>query len=458
MYFIQKIILLFNVISLFETVIGSSSLSSNGISLPLHRVSTKNRHHLLKKRGDDSILGGIFGDGGILNGGSSSSDNNNSDSSSSPATVELLNDVEIHQYGIKIQVGTPSQEFLLLLDTGSSDTWIPSIKCQTANGCVSNRKYNADTSSTYQSRTEKVNITYAIGNAVGDYFIDRLQLNNDSQLAIKDQTLARIDNNNGPIATQGHPSKDSTIIDGVFGAGFPDGTLLSLDSDYKKTYTPFIMNLYNQSLIKEPIFSLSMDPDSVNNEDSEWLGEIVLGGINNKKFQDPIQYTPVTPRSNGDYTHWLVNLLGFRIEGNQSDFTNYRFVQPTRFFVDSGSNFMYLPQELADTLAKKITNKDVNKNNSVYFVDCELMNNQNDTPAFHVMFPTEKNATVGFPMTVPISKLIGQVGDQCFLLFMPTPPGTAFTLGNYWLRHFVSVFDFGKKRVGFSRYNTSSTN
>ncbi|CAO3621447.1 unnamed protein product [Cunninghamella blakesleeana] len=312
-------------------------------------------------------------------------------------------------------------------------------------------------SSTYQSRPEKINITYAIGNAIGDYFIDQLKFNNDSKLAVKEQTLARIDKNSGPIATQGQPHSDSTIIDGIFGAGFPDGTLLALDSNNKKTYNPFIMNLYNQSIIQEPIFSLYMDPDSVNDDQSKWLGEVVLGGVNNKKFKDPIQYTPVTPRKNGDYTHWLVNLVGFRIEEKQAEFTNYRFVEPTRFFVDSGSNYMYLPEELAYNLAKKITNKEINRNNSVYFVDCDLLNNQKDVPNLQVMFSTEQNVTASFPMSVPVSKLVGKLDDQCFLLFMPTPPGTAFTLGNFWLRHFVSVFDFGKKRIGFSRYNATTT-
>ncbi|KAI9305541.1 aspartic peptidase domain-containing protein [Cunninghamella echinulata] len=444
MYFSKKkIIILFNIITLLETAFGT-----NVIHLPLQRVSLKENEHLMKhkKRDDSSLLSSIFKNADNMN-------NNNMNDQ----TVALLNDVEIHQYGIQVQVGTPSTSFLLLLDTGSSDTWVPSIKCQRANGCVSNQKYDSSSSSTFISRPEKVNITYAIGYATGDYFQDQFSIGKNKQFAIKDQVLVRIDDNKGPIATQAHPSKDSTIIDGIFGVGYPAGTLMAMDKKNKETYLPFIMNLWKQSLIKEPIFSLSMKPDSSNDKTSEWLGELVLGGIDDSKHTDPIEYTKVIPNEkSGKYSHWLVNVLGFRFEGKPNNFNNFRFVEKTPFIVDTGSNFMYLPSGLANTLASHITGKEISPNTTFYNVDCSLLKND-DTPAIHVMFPTEKNATVSFPMSIPVSKLIGQTAeDECFLLFMPNPPNTAFTLGNFWIRHFVSVFDFGKNRIGFSKYSTSN--
>ncbi|CAO3591809.1 unnamed protein product [Absidia cylindrospora] len=358
-------------------------------------------------------------------------------------------------------VGQPPQEFLLLFDTGSSDTWVPSTKCTKDKGCPSGRQYDPNQSITYQGEKQAVNITYGIGSATGNYFVDRFQVGDQVSLALPSQTLVKMDNNEGPIAQQKPHSgdgndDDDNLIDGIFAAGFPEGTLMAQKHD--KSYQPFAMNLWKEKLIPAPLFSLTMGPGSTTASDSEWIGQVTFGAIDDDKRKDVIQYTSVVNRNDGDYSHWMASVNGFQF--NNGTNTNFHFTDPTHFLIDTGSNFMYLPEDLSNQLADLVSNGTAKWDGSSYTVDCGLMkhkhDDEGDEPVLNVMFPEEgkshgKDGSNSFPMSVPVSRLIGKTGpDHCVLFFVPSKTKNVFTLGNLWLRNFVSVFDFGEHRLGFS--------
>lgn len=67
-------------------------------------------------------------------------------------------------YTLKLSIGNPSQEFSLLLDTGSPLLWINSNNCI---GCKSQNKYNSLQSSSYKSTKEVLSINYLSGEISG---------------------------------------------------------------------------------------------------------------------------------------------------------------------------------------------------------------------------------------------------------------------------------------------------
>ncbi|CAO3591889.1 unnamed protein product [Absidia cylindrospora] len=311
-----------------------------------------------------------------------------------------------------------------------------------------------------------VNITYGIGSATGHYFVDRLQVGDQDSLSVPSQTLVKMDVNQGPIAQQkttddtttsllgDDNDEDSTIendqlIDGIFAAGFPAGS--SMAQAQGKTYLPFAMNLWENKVIPAPMFSLTMEPGSTTATESDWIGQVTFGGVDDTKDAAAIQYTSVLQRNDGVYSHWMASVNGFQYDNGTN--TNFHFTGPTHFLIDSGSNFIYLPEALSNQLAQLVSNGTAQWDGATYNVDCALMDDSalETTPVFNVMFPSQENPNVTFPMSVPVSRLIGKNGpDQCVLFFVPSKVNNVFTLGNLWLRNFVSVFDFGQYRMGFS--------
>ncbi|KAI8330696.1 aspartic peptidase domain-containing protein [Chlamydoabsidia padenii] len=433
---IHSSVLLLSALYLFGVTIAAPAKPSSPPSplrLPLRRINNHiKRHNIYNKRNDFS----------------NAPDTSLPDPTSNN-TSPLLNDIDLLQYGIQIQVGNPGQTFLLLFDTGSSDTWIPSRKCTYDKGCLSGRQYDPSDSSTYQGDVDAVNITYGIGAATGHYFVDRLQL---GDLSVPSQMLVKMDNNQGPIAQQAIDGggDNSTIIDGIFAAGFPAGTVMA-QTRGKSSYLPFAMNLWQNKVIPAPLFSLTMEPGSTTRNESEWIGQVTFGGVDDTKHAEPIQYTPVLPRNDGVYSHWMATVHGFQYDNGTN--TNFRFTSPTHFLIDTGSNFIYLPQGLADQLASLVSQDTARWNGATFDVDCGLLVEEDKvaSPVINVMFPQLGNPNATFPISVPVSRLVAKNGpDQCVLLFVPSQKGNVFTLGNLWLRNFVSVFDFGQNRMGFS--------
>lgn len=69
-------------------------------------------------------------------------------------------------YAAPVQIGSPSQTFYLILDTGSSDLWVAGSQCTTST-CRSISTFNTASSSSYATSNQPFSITYGSGQAQG---------------------------------------------------------------------------------------------------------------------------------------------------------------------------------------------------------------------------------------------------------------------------------------------------
>jgi saccharopepsin len=70
------------------------------------------------------------------------------------------------QYFVNVDIGTPSQEFMVVPDTGSSNLWIYSSRCRSI-PCHTHDTYDSSKSSTYEVKGDSFDILYGSGGVSG---------------------------------------------------------------------------------------------------------------------------------------------------------------------------------------------------------------------------------------------------------------------------------------------------
>ncbi|XP_030459506.1 aspartic proteinase A1-like isoform X2 [Syzygium oleosum] len=187
--------------------------------------------------------------------------------------VSLKNYMDAQYFG-EIGVGTPSQKFTVIFDTGSSNLWVPSSKCYLSVACYFHSKFKSSDSSTYKKNGKSAEIHYGTGAISGFFSRDHVKV---GDLVVKDQDF---------IEATREPSITflAAKFDGILGLGFKE---ISVGDA-----TPVWYNMVNQGLIKEPVFSFWLN----RNIEGEEGGEIVFGGVDSSHYKGQHTYVPVTQK------------------------------------------------------------------------------------------------------------------------------------------------------------------
>ncbi|KAF8857082.1 putative vacuolar protease A [Acephala macrosclerotiorum] len=313
------------------------------------------------------------------------------------------------QYFSEITIGTPPQTFKVVLDTGSSNLWVPSSECGSI-ACYLHTKYDSSSSSTYQKNGSSFEIRYGSGSLSGFVSEDVMTI---GDLKIKDQIFAEATEEPGLAFAFGR-------FDGILGLGF--------DTISVNKIPPPFYNMIEQGLLDEPLFAFYLGSTENDAEGSE----ATFGGVNKDHYTGKITEIPLRRKA-----YWEVDLDAISFGDATAELDN------TGVILDTGTSLIALPTTLAELLNKEMGAK--KGYNGQYTVDCAKRDE----------LPDMTFTLSGFDFSITPYDYILEVQGSCISTFMgmdfPEPVGPLAILGDAFLRKWYSVYDLGKGTVGLAK-------
>ncbi|TFK75870.1 aspartic peptidase A1 [Pluteus cervinus] len=310
------------------------------------------------------------------------------------------------QYFTEITLGNPPQTFKVILDTGSSNLWVPSSKC-TSIACFLHTKYESGQSSTYKANGTEFSIQYGSGSMEGFVSNDVLTI---GDLTIPNQDFAEATKEPGLAFAFGK-------FDGILG--------LAYDTISVNHIVPPVYNMIAQGLIDEPVFSFR-----IGSSESDG-GEAVFGGIDSSAHRGSIEYVPVRRKA-----YWEVELKKVAFGNDVLELEN------TGAAIDTGTSLIAVPTDVAEMLNAQIGAK--KSWNGQYTVDCAKVPS---LPELSFYFGDNVYPLQG-------SDYILEVQGTCISAFtgmdINLPGGSLWIIGDVFLRKYFTVYDLGKHAVGFA--------
>lgn len=313
------------------------------------------------------------------------------------------------QYYTDITLGTPPQSFKVILDTGSSNLWVPGSECGSL-ACFLHAKYDHDASSTYKANGSTFAIQYGSGSLEGYISQDTLSI---GDLTIPKQDFA-----------------EATAEPGLaFAFGKFDGILgLAYDTISVDRVVPPVYKAISDGLLDEPRFAFYLG-DADKNEDG---GEATFGGIDSSKYEGDITWLPVRRKA-----YWEVKFEGIGLGDEYAELEGHGAA------IDTGTSLIALPSGLAEVLNAEIGAK--KGWSGQYAVDCE---SRDQLPDLTFTFN-------GYNFTIGPYDYTLEVSGSCISAFtpmdFPEPVGPLAIIGDAFLRRFYSVYDLGNDAVGLAK-------
>ncbi|KAL6815828.1 vacuolar protease A [Trichoderma sp. SZMC 28013] len=310
------------------------------------------------------------------------------------------------QYFSEITIGTPAQTFKVVLDTGSSNLWVPSQSCNSI-ACFLHSTYDSSSSKTYKQNGSDFEIHYGSGSLTGFISNDVVTI---GDLKIEKQDFAEATSEPGLAFAFGR-------FDGILGLGY--------DTISVNGIVPPFYQMVKQKLIDEPVFAFYLGS-------SDEGSEAVFGGVDESHYEGKIEYIPLRRKA-----YWEVDLDSISFGDQEAELEN------TGAILDTGTSLNVLPSDLAELLNAQIGAK--KGFGGQYTVDCSKRDS----------LPDISFTLAGSKYSLPATDYIIEMSGNCISSFQgmdfPAPVGPLVILGDAFLRRYYSVYDLGKNAVGLAK-------
>ncbi|KAJ7351511.1 acid protease [Mycena albidolilacea] len=367
-----------------------------------------------------------------------------------PSPVELMGAEYVYEYLVNITIG--SQAFSVIVDTGSSDTWLAQkgFSCLNLTGhpvpvstcAFGTQGFDSQLSKSFQAYPKTIfDISYGDGEFLrGTAAFETVSIGG---LTVKHQVI-------GVVSSAAWVGDG--INSGLLGLAYPELTSVTNAGESMK-YDPFFFSAVKQKKISHPYFSIALDRGTAAETHSPaadpHLGYFAFGGIVNVPVTSTCVTVPVqgyslatrTPTTDPHPTHFY-----YTVDVQKYAFPNSSGVATANnnTIIDSGTTLNLVPSEVARAYNKGFgTWRD-----GSYYVDCAAT-----APPF--------NVTIGqrtFSIDPRDQVVWGGKDENGRSLCIsgtqdggPETTGSIFILGDVFLHNVVVTFDIKKNQMTFTQ-------
>ncbi|KAK9475892.1 aspartic peptidase domain-containing protein [Lipomyces japonicus] len=382
---------------------------------------------------------------------------------SSTSTLAIDNLSTQGAYIANITLGTPAQDFSVILDTGSADLWVQSSSnpsCTSSssssssslsssssssgsrssgNFCSGTGTFTSSDSSTFSETTVDLSITYADGTyANGEFAEDVLGF---SGVSIKNFTFGLADN--------------STSNYGVLGIGFAE------DESVTESYDNLPIRLVDEGVINLRAYSLWL-----NDIDSS-SGSVLFGGIDLAKFTGELVTIDMEPTTGKIYAEFIVSLTDITFNSTSSSnqtkiLSSSAGDSALEVILDSGTTYGILPSSVVADIANQLGSSSTFEDSGLYVVNCDY---QDSADTLVLKFDSTAKLEVSLRQLIVTVEsdsagnevcVLGVTSSSSSLLFDDFASDATYLLGDSFLRSGYFVYDLDNKRVSVAQavFNT----
>ncbi|KAK0408148.1 hypothetical protein QR680_003798 [Steinernema hermaphroditum] len=347
-------------------------------------------------------------------------------------------------YLATVSIGTPPQQFSVVLDTGSSLFWVPDSscglkacpeKCQTVWGgcpadcdaaccehksvytdpnspCANKHRFDSKKSSTYnKTGNSPWDLQYATGTAEGFLARDTVIFGEagSQQLVVRKMIFGQASKIGDHFAT--------SSAEGILG--------LSLISGIKDNTPPLLQAIY-QRKFDQPLFTVYLDKKGNG-------GMFTWGGLDTVNCGPVIAYARLSERGT-----WSVHVDGLSL--GKYSYNNQG--QGFKGLSDTGSGAIFGPRSVVDSIAKELGAVFVGNNN--YALPCD------GNPDLELSIGGRKYAVKPEAYLIDVGPKILNGVKYCMLGIVGRDSQTHLTLGTPFIRQFCQIYDVARASIGFA--------
>ncbi|KAG0328976.1 hypothetical protein BGZ99_003840 [Dissophora globulifera] len=314
----------------------------------------------------------------------------------SPQALVKLNSIgSVSGYYGQVQIGYPQQTFNVVFDTGSSDLWIPSARC-TEEGCLSHHRFDGLQSDSYSSTNPPLpfEIEYGTGEVAGVISEDIVSLGG---VVTKKPIRFAESLTSSSLFTR-------AVFDGVFGLAYQEMS--------SSGALPPFMAMMEQKAVQRGMFGFFM---------GKGHGELALGGYDESRVEDnKVLWSKVVKKG-----YWEIKMD--KVKADNTDVIK----ASAHALVDTGKTLSPSRKSACNPI-KQLTLA-ITSNRDMPTLQFQISGKMFEVPP--ELYTLQEIA--------PGRCMSGFAGEDV--------DGTAWILGDVFLRSVYSIFDFENNRVGFGK-------